>query len=161
MNSILNLLNENPRLTDKQIAVMLGKDEAEVSAAIAQFERDGIIGGYRAIIDWDRADSGAHRVTALVELRVTPRPDTGFDQIADELLDFEEVDSVHLMSGGYDFAVYVSGNTLQDIAQFVARRLSTLDSVVTTTTHFMLKRYKEHGVVLTGKRPDERRNTLL
>lgn len=159
-DNILKLLAENPRLSDKEIAVMLDMNEAEVSAQIAKFEKEGIICGYRAIVDWSKAANN-ESVTALIELKVTPRRDTGFDAIAEELIGFEEVESVHLMSGSYDFAVYVNGRSIQDIAMFVATRLSTIDSVMSTATHFVLKRYKDNGVLFGGEDKDERRIDLL
>lgn len=154
-NDILRLLCDNPRLTDHELAVMLDLPEADVSAVIRSLEREGIIGGYRAIVDWSRVEN-VEQVTALIELKVTPRHDTGFDEIASEILEFPEVETVHLMSGAYDFAVYVTGRSIQDIAMFVARRLSTLDSVMSTATHFVLKRYKDSGVILTQGEIDER-----
>lgn len=153
---LLDLLNENPRLTDKELAVMLDISEKEVTAEIERLENEGIIGGYRAIIDWSRVEQ-SDSVTALIEVRVTPRRDTGFDEIAAEILEFPEVETVHLMSGAYDFAVYVKARTMQEIAMFVARRISTLDSVISTATHFVLKSYKENGILLSGKDEDERR----
>ena len=160
MKTILDLLNENPRMSDHDIAVMLNMDEAAVSAEIARLEKEGIICGYRAIVDWSKVEQN-DSVTALIELKVTPRRDTGFDEIAEEILAFDEVDSIHLMSGSYDFAVYVTGRTIQDIAMFVARRLSTIDSVTSTATHFVLKKYKDNGVLLVGSEEDERRIDLL
>ena len=159
-NNVLYLLAENPRLSNKEIAAMLAMDEAAVAAEIARLEKEGIICGYRAVVDWTKTDA-PEMVTALIELKVTPRRDTGFDAIADELLAFEEVQSVHLMSGAYDFAVYVKGRTIQDIAMFVARRLSTIDSVMSTATHFVLKKYKDDGILLTAGEVDERRIDLL
>ena len=161
MKELLALIKQNPRLTNKQIASALGRKESDVAAEIAELERSGIICGYRTMIDWTKTGDD-HKVTALIELKVTPRRDTGFDAIAEEILSLKEVESLHLMSGGYDFAVYVTGKTLQDVAQFVARQLSTIDSVVSTATTFILKRYKESGVVMDDiKTTDERRNTLL
>lgn len=159
MNDIIRLLSDNPRLTNKQIAVMLGMEEREVSDAIAKYESEGIIGGYRAVVDWDRIED--NRVTALIELRVTPRRDTGFDAIAQELLEMPEVESVYLMSGAYDFAVYVTGRTIQDISSFVARRLSTIESVQSTATHFVLRRYKDSGLVLKNEGDDNGRMELV
>ena len=159
-DNILRLLSENPRLSDKQIAVLLGISEAEVSTEIAMLEKDGVINGYRAVIDWSRVDS-VSKVTALIELKVIPRRDTGFDSIAEELISFPEVESVHLMSGAFDFAVYVTGRSFEDIALFVARRLSTIESVQSTATHFMLKRYKDSGVILGTNEVDERGSDLL
>jgi len=160
MKNILDLLAENPRLSNRDIAVMLDMDEASVSAEIARLEKEGVICGYRAIVDWSKVTE-RESVTALIELKVTPRRDTGFDEIAEEILAFDEVDSIHLMSGAYDFAVYVTGRTIQDIAMFVARRLSTIESVMSTATHFVLKKYKDSGVFLTGTEEDERRIDLL
>lgn len=160
MKTILDLLVENPRLSNHDIAVMLNMDEAAVSEEIARLEKEGVICGYRAIVDWSKVER-KETVTALIELKVTPRRDTGFDEIAEEILAFDEVDSIHLMSGSYDFAVYVTGRSIQDIAMFVARRLSTIESVMSTATHFVLKKYKDNGVLLVGSEKDERRIDLL
>lgn len=156
MDKLLTLLNENARLTPAQLAAMLGKTEEEVRDEIAAYEKAGIIRGYKALINWEKAD--ANKAFALIELRVTPKRDRGFDEIAQRIMQFEEVDSVYLMSGGFDLAVTVHGNTMQEIAMFVARRLSPLDSVLSTATHFILTRYKDGGVVLnTEDEKDERR----
>ncbi|MBE6758949.1 MAG: Lrp/AsnC family transcriptional regulator [Ruminococcaceae bacterium] len=160
MKTILDLLAENPRLSNHDIAVMLNMDEAAVDAEIARLEKEGVVRGYRAIVDWSKVEQ-KESVIALIELKVTPRRDTGFDEIAEEILAFDEVDSVHLMSGAYDFAVYVTGRTIQDIAMFVARRLSTIESVMSTATHFVLKKYKDNGVLLVDSEEDERRIDLL
>jgi DNA-binding Lrp family transcriptional regulator len=154
MDKLLKLLDSDARLTNEQLAVMLGRTEQEVADQISEWERDGTIRGYKAIIDWERTDRAY--VTALIELRVTPKRDLGFDGIAETIMRFKEVESVYLMSGGYDLAVIVSGRTFKDIAMFVAKRLSTLDSVISTATHFMLRRYKESGVILLGEEKDER-----
>ncbi|HPU58822.1 MAG TPA: Lrp/AsnC family transcriptional regulator, partial [Candidatus Avimonas sp.] len=113
-----------------------------------------VIRGYKAVVDWEKTDRPY--VTALIELRVTPKRDFGFDSIAETIMRFNEVESVYLMSGGYDLAVIVSGRTFKDIAMFVAKRLSTLDSVISTATHFVLQRYKESGIILRGEEKDER-----
>ncbi len=154
MDKLLKLLDSNARLTNTQLAVMLGCSEKEVSDHIAEWERDGVIRGFKAIIDWERTDRAY--VTALIELRVTPKRDLGFEGIAETIMRFEEVESVYLMSGGYDLAVIVSGQTFKDIAMFVAKRLSTLDSVLSTATHFVLRRYKDSGVLFLGEEKDER-----
>lgn len=156
MNQLLNLLNENARLTNAQLAVMLDKSEAEVADAIAAYEKQGIIRGYKAIINWEKVPSN-NQVTALIELRVTPKRETGFDTIAHRIMEFEEVESVYLMSGGFDLAVMVHGQSMQEIAMFVAKRLSTLESVLSTATHFVLSRYKEGDVILNSEIPDDRR----
>lgn len=156
MNQLLNLLNENARLTNAQLAVMLDKSEAKVADAIASYEKQGIIRGYKAIINWEKVPSN-NQVTALIELRVTPKRETGFDTIAHRIMEFEEVESVYLMSGGFDLAVMVHGQSMQEIAMFVAKRLSTLESVLSTATHFVLSRYKEGDVILNSEIPDDRR----
>ena len=156
MKKLLNLLNENSRLTNAQLAVMLNKTEEEVASQIAEYEKAGIIRGYKAIINWEKVES-YNKVTALIELRVTPKRETGFDTIAHRIMQFEEVESVYLMSGGFDLAVMVHGQSMQDIAMFVAKRLSTLESVLSTATHFVLSRYKEGDVILTTENQDHRR----
>jgi len=133
---------------------MLGRSEKDVADQIAKWEREGVIRGYKAVVDWEKTDRPY--VTALIELRVTPKRDFGFDSIAETIMRFNEVESVYLMSGGYDLAVIVSGRTFKDIAMFVAKRLSTLDSVISTATHFVLQRYKESGIILRGEEKDER-----
>lgn len=156
MKKLLNLLNENSRLTNAQLAVMLNKTEEEVASQIAAYEEAGIIRGYKTIINWEKVES-YNKVTALIELRVTPKRETGFDTIAHRIMQFEEVESVYLMSGGFDLAVMVHGQSMQDIAMFVAKRLSTLESVLSTATHFVLSRYKEGDVILTTENEDRRR----
>ena len=154
MDKLLKLLDTNARLTNAQLAVMLDCSEEEVAANIAQWEENGVIRGYKAIIDWDRTDRSY--VTALIELRVTPKRDFGFESIAERIMRLDDVESVYLMSGGYDLAVIVSGRTFKDVAMFVAKRLSTLDSVVSTATHFVLRRYKDDGLLFLGEEQDER-----
>ena len=154
MDKLLKLLDTDARLTNAQLAVMLGCTEQEVAANIAEWENSGVIRGYKAVIDWERTDRAY--VTALIELRVTPKRDLGFEGIAETVMRFEEVESVYLMSGGYDLAVIVSGRTFKDVAMFVAKRLSTLDSVLSTATHFVLRRYKDSGVIFLGEEKDER-----
>jgi hypothetical protein len=146
MNDLLTLLSENARLTAAQLAVMLNKTEAEVAAAVKSYEESGVIKGYKALIDWDKAP--VKSASAIIELKVTPKKETGFDEIARRVMAFDEVESVYLMAGAYDFAVIVRAATIQDIAMFVAKRLSTLDSVISTATHFVLTRYKDSGMIL-------------
>ena len=159
MDRLLSLLQANARLTNQQLAVMLGREERDVEAAIAAYEKAGVIRGYQAVIDWDKTDSPT--VFARIEIKVTPKKDFGFEEIARTIMDLEQVQSVSLMSGGYDLAVTVSGKTFRDIALFVAHRLSPIESVNSTATHFILKKYKERGIVLEEEVPDERRMTLL
>ncbi len=155
---LLQLLEENARLSNKQLAVMLNCTEEEVEAAIADYESRGILKGYKALVNWEKADE--NHATALIELKVTPKRESGFDEIADRVMAFDEVESVRLMSGGFDLAVTVSGKSMQDIALFVARRLSPLDGVLATSTHFVLTRYKEGGVSFKDDEIDERRGML-
>jgi len=159
MDRLLNLLDENARLTTEQLAVMLNKTADEVANAIAEYEKQGVIRGYKALINWEKIDE--NKASALIELRVSPKRDRGFDEIANRIMQFDEVESVYLMSGGYDLAVKVHGKSMQEIAMFVMRRLSTLDSVLSTATHFILTRYKDGGVILNSEdEKDERRSVL-
>lgn len=159
MDRLLTLLDENARLTAAQLAVMLNKTENEVADEIAAYEKAGVIRGYKALINWEKVDE--NKASALIELRVSPKRDRGFDEIAGRIMQFEEVESVYLMSGGYDLAVKVHGRSMQEIAMFVMRRLSTLDSVLSTATHFILTRYKDGGVILNQEEErDERRSVL-
>lgn len=154
MDKLLKLLDSDARLTNAQLAVMLGCPEEQVAAQIAEWERSGVIRGYKAVIDWEKTDRAY--VTALIELRVSPKPDSGFESIAETVMRFDEVESVYLMSGGYDLAVTVNGRTFREVAMFVAKRLSPLDSVLSTATHFVLRRYKDSGVMFLGEPKDER-----
>jgi DNA-binding Lrp family transcriptional regulator len=159
MDQLLSLLSENARLSTAQLAAMLNKTESEVSDQIAEYEKAGVIRGYKALVNWEKVDK--NKASALIELRVSPKRDRGFDEIAGRIMQFEEVESVYLMSGGYDLAVKVHGKSMQDIAMFVMRRLSTLDSVLSTTTHFILTRYKDGGVILNpDEEKDERRSVF-
>lgn len=142
---ILKLLENDCRNTPAQIAAMLGASEDAVSAAIAELEADKTILGYKAMVDWDK--TGEEIVTALIEVKVTPQRGDGFDRIAERIYQFEEVESMYLMSGAYDFTVIISGRTLKEVANFVSARLSTIDGVIGTATHFILRKYKEkHSV---------------
>ncbi len=154
MDKLLKLLDSNARLTTEQLAVMLGRTEQEVADQMAELERSGAIRAYKALIDWDRTDR--EYVTAIIELRVTPKRDTGFDSIAQAIMRLEEVESVYLMSGGYDLSVVVTGRTFQEVAMFVAKRLSSMDAVLSTATHFVLRRYKDQGVMFLDEPKDER-----
>lgn len=154
MDKLLKLLDSNARLTDEQLAAMLNISEDEVRAQIAKLEKDGAIRAYKAVVDWDKTDRNC--VTAIIELKVTPRRDVGFEGIAEQIMAFEEVESVYLMSGGYDLSVRVTGRSFQEIAAFVAKRLAPLESVISTATHFVLRRYKESNVMFLGENQDER-----
>lgn len=155
---LIQLLNENARLTNAQLAVMLNTTEDAIKREIAVLEKSGVIRGYKPLINWDKVVSD--RASALIELKVSPRKETGFDTVAQQIMEFTEVESVYLMSGGFDLAVMVHGKTIQEIAMFVAKRLSTLDGVLSTATHFILSRYKESDVILTDDERDRREYTL-
>jgi len=142
---ILKLLENDCRTTPEQIAAMLGASLSEVVTAIAEMEADKIILGYKAMVDWDK--TGEETVTALIEVKVTPQRGDGFDRIAERIYQFEEVESMYLMSGAYDFTVIISGRTLKEVANFVSARLSTIDGVIGTATHFILTKYKEKHTV--------------
>lgn len=154
MDMLLKLLNKNARLTNEQLANMLNVSESEVRERIAKLEKDGALCAYKAVVNWEKTDR--ERVTAIIELKVIPRPDVGFEEIAERISAFDEVESVYLMSGGYDLSVRVNGHSFQEIASFVSKRLATLDSVQSTATHFILSRYKESSVAFTTKEKDER-----
>ncbi|NLL46298.1 MAG: Lrp/AsnC family transcriptional regulator [Clostridiales bacterium] len=158
MNDILKLLEQNSRYTARDLASMLGMEEAAVEAAIAKYEEDKVILGYQALIDWDRA--GEEFVTALIEVKVTPQLGDGFDRIAERIYQYDEVESVYLMSGAFDLSVIISGKTLKEVAQFVARRLSTIEGVTSTATHFILKKYKEKHC-LFRKQEEQKERTLF
>jgi DNA-binding Lrp family transcriptional regulator len=152
--NILEILTEDARTTPDRIAVMTGSDEATVREAITSLEERGILVKYSAMINWDLA--GGEEVEALIEVRVTPQRDQGFDAIAERIYRFEEVSSVYLMSGAYDLMVLVRGNTIKQLALFVSEKLSTLEHVNSTATHFVLKKYKNAGVILEAAHRDER-----
>ena len=154
MEQILELLQDDAQLTPSQLAVMLGESEEAVAKAIAQYEREGVIRGYHALVNWERTET--QKASALIELRITPKKDTGFDEIAGRIMNFPEVESVYLMSGGYDLMVILEGKTLREVSSFVSDKLSTLDTVLSTATHFILKKYKDHGTVLSQIKEDER-----
>ncbi|MDR0294221.1 MAG: Lrp/AsnC family transcriptional regulator [Oscillospiraceae bacterium] len=144
MKKILHLLESDATLTARQIAVMLEKEEAEVAADIAAARESGALLGMRAVVDWEKA--GGDYVTAMIEVRVTPQRGEGFDRVAERIYQYEEVQSLYLMSGGYDFLVVITGRSLREVALFVSEKLSALESVTGTATHFLLKKYKEGGV---------------
>ncbi len=146
-DELLRLLENNSRIDLHEAAILVGAEEAEVANAIAEMERDKVICGYYTLIDWDKTND--ERVTALIEVRVTPQRGTGFDDIAERIMKYDEVKAVYLMSGGFDFTVIIEEKTMKEIAQFVTSKLSTLDSILNTSTHFILKKYKDYGTVLS------------
>ena len=152
---LLKLLEKDCRATPDQLAAMLGVPTEQVRGEIAALEKENVILGYNAMIDWDR--TGEEVVTAMIEVRVTPQRGDGFERIAERIYQFEEVESLYLMSGAYNFAVTITGRTLKEVASFVSARLSTIDGVTGTATHFILKKYKEKGVVFEATAVQEER----
>ena len=154
MEKLLKLLKTNARLTNAELAVMLGKTENEVANDIEELENDGIITGYSAIVD--EAVYDPHSVTALIELKVTPQSQSGYDDIAKSIAAYEQVESVRLMSGAYDILVSVTGSNIRDVSRFVAEKLAAIDAVQSTTTHFLLRSYKVNGISIMPDETDER-----
>lgn len=146
---ILSLLQEDARQSAEQMAVMLGKKEEEVKIAIEEMEIDGIIVKYNALVNYDKLDEEC--VQALIEVKVTPQRNRGFDAIAEDIFRFKEVKSLYLMSGGFDLAVFVEGKSIKEVAMFVSERLSLLDTVISTATHFILKKFKVEGTIMDEK----------
>lgn len=151
---ILALLENDARLSSGVIAAMLEEDAAVVSDAIAELEADKVIIGYSAVIDWEKV--GVSDVTAMIEVKVAPEREVGFNAAAERIYRFPEVANVYLMSGTYDLAVMVQGETLNDVAHFVSHKLSTLEAVQSTTTHFILKRYKQNHFIFGEQEEDKR-----
>ena len=151
---ILLYLEKHSRVDLGELAVLLGTDEVTVANEISAMERAKIICGYHTLIDWEKVSD--EKVTALIEVRVTPMRGQGFDSIAERIYNYPEVRSVYLISGAYDLMVILEGKTLKQVSGFVSDKLSTLDSVLSTATHFILKKYKDHGTIFTKKSKDER-----
>ena len=151
---ILELLEKDAKLKASELAVMLGLEEDEVSAAINNFEKTGIIRGYHALVNWDKTDD--EKVSALIELKVTPQRGNGFDKIAEKIYQYPEVDSLYLMSGRFDFTVMLRKATMKEIAHFVASKLAVIDGVQSTATHVVLLRYKDRGFIMTDEEKQKR-----
>ena len=156
MNELLKLLEDNARLTNEQLALMMGKEVGEIRDMIEKFQRDRVVLGYKAIIDWDKTDKES--VSALIEVKITPQRDRGFDRVAEKIYNYPEVESLYLMSGGYDFAVMIEGKTMKEVAYFVAMKLAPIEDVIATSTHFVLRKYKDKGVIYGAEPVDERGN---
>lgn len=156
MDQILKILEDDARLTPAQIATMTDSDEVEIKKVIKDYEDEGVIVGYQTLIDWDRTKR--EFVSAVIELKVQPEQEHGFDAVAEKIYRYPEVQALMLMSGGYDLQVIIEGRTLRDVAHFVASKLSTIDGVISTATHFVLKKYKDHGVIYEAPEIDERSN---
>ena len=154
MKKLLQLLEEDCTLTHEQLAAMTGMTVEEVKADIKKFEDDKVILGYKAIVDWDQTDRES--VTALIEVNIIPQRNEGFDRVAERIYQYDEVESVYLMSGSYDLTVIISGRTLKEVAQFVGQRLAPLEGVTGTATHFILKKYKEKRLIFKKHEEQER-----
>ncbi len=153
MDNLLQLLEGDCTLSKKQLAAMVGTSVERVEEAIRDYEKKGVIQGYKAVIDWDATDREA--VTALIEVKVEPQRDNGFDRVAERIYQYEEVESCYLMSGDFDMTVIISGRTLQEVARFVSQKLSTIDAVKSTATHFILKKYKESHLIFKKREKQE------
>lgn len=155
---LLRLLEQNCRVSTEQIAMMLGKETGEIKDLLQKLEEERVILGYKAIVDWDRLENES--VNALIELKIIPQKDQGFDKVAKKIYNYPEVESLYLMSGSYDLCVQLKGKTMKEVAFFVARKLAMMDEVVETSTHFVLKKYKDTGVIFADPKADERGNVI-
>lgn len=151
---ILKYLETNSKADLGELAVLLGLEEAEVANEIAAMEKEKIICGYHTLIDWDKA--GDDRLNALIEVRVTPQRERGFDRTAERICNYPEVSAAYLISGGYDILITLEGRTLLEVSRFVSEKLAPVDEIISTTTHFILKKYKDHGTILARKSKSER-----
>ena len=151
---LLTIIEKNSRIDLKDLAVMFGRDEIDIANELQKLEEEGIICGYHTLINWDK--TSIDKVTALIEVKVTPQRGQGFDRIASRIYNYPEVRDVYLISGGFDLLVTLEEKSLKDIARFVSEKLSTLDSILSTATHFILKKYKDHGTIVDAKIEDER-----
>lgn len=159
MEKLLELIEDNASLTEREIALMLSKEEGEVRDMIRRLESEGVILGRKTIIDWDKTDK--EYVNALIEVKVMPQRDDGFDKIAEKICNYPEIKSLYLMSGGFDFTVLIEGKTMKEVAFFVARKLAPIEFVTSTATHFVLKKYKDKGVVYKAPEDDKRGQLLI
>ncbi len=157
---VLHLLEEDPRLTAENLATMLDKETGEIKDIIEKYEKDGVIVGYRTLIDWE--DTDVECVTALIELKVTPKRDGGYDRVAEQIYNYPEVKDMYLMSGGFDFTVIIEGKSMKEVALFVAEKLACAEGVISTATHFVLRKYKTEGVIHGAKaHVDEREKGFM
>ncbi len=151
---LLSIIEKNSRIDLKELAVLLGTNEETVFNKITELEKAGVICGYHTLIDWDKISD--EKVTALIEVRVTPQRGQGFDSIAERIYNYPEVNSVYLISGGYDLLITLQGKSLREVSAFVSNKLSPLEAVLSTATHFILKKYKDHGTIMEVKQKDSR-----
>ncbi len=158
MKELLKLLENDAKLSPHALSLMLEKEEGDIKAMIEGYERDSVILGYRTVIDWDKTN--AEYVTALIELKITPQRGHGYDLVAEKIYNYPEVESLYLMSGGFDLAVFIKGKTMREVAFFVAEKLATLEDVISTSTHFLLRKYKDNNVIYGAVPVDERGNII-
>ncbi len=151
---LLAVIEKNSRIDLKELAIVVGVDVAAVMNELEAMEQEHIICGYHTMINWEK--TGVEKVTAMIEVRVTPQRGMGFDKVAERIYNYPEVESVYLISGGFDFMVILEGKTLREVSQFVSDKLSPLDSILSTKTNFILKKYKDHGTVMAEPAKDER-----
>ncbi|MBQ2767389.1 MAG: Lrp/AsnC family transcriptional regulator [Clostridia bacterium] len=158
MDQLLKMLEDDATLTPEQIALMCEKEVGDIRSLIKKYEKEGVILGYKTIIDWDKTDR--EYVSALIELKVTPQRDRGFDKVAEKIYNYPEVQSLYLMSGSFDLAVFIEGKTMREVAYFVAQKLAPLEYIQATATHFILRKYKDKGVIYGTVEVDERGNII-
>ena len=158
-NEILRMLENNSRIDLHDLAIMLGTDDSVVLQEIEQMEKEGVICGYPTLINWDKTDT--EKVTALIEVSVTPQRGQGFEKLAERICNYTEIMSIYLLSGAFDFVVFLEGKTLKEVSMFVSTKLSTLEAVSGTATHFVLKKYKDHGMILMEKGESNRMKVTL
>ena len=152
---LLAIIEKNSRIDIHDLAILLGESEAAVANEIAEMEKEHIICGYHTLINWD--NTGEEKVNAMIEVKVTPQRDMGFNKVAERIYKFEEVESVYLMSGGFDLTVIIEGKSMKEVSRFVTEKLSTLEYITSTATYFVLKKYKEHGLIMTDEKHDSER----
>lgn len=158
MKELLKLLENDSRLSPETLALMLGKEVGDIRTMIEGYERDGVILGYKTMIDWDKADT--EHVNALIELKITPQRDRGYEYVAQKIYNYPEVESLYLMSGSFDLAVFIEGKTMREVAFFVAEKLAPIEDVISTATHFVLRKYKDKGIIYGAVPVDERGNII-
>ena len=158
MNELLRLLENDARLSPEALALMLDKEVGDIKKMIEDYERDGVILGYHTEIDWDKTNH--EYVCAMIEIKITPQRDRGYNHVAQKIYNYPEVESLYLMSGGFDLAVFINGRTMREVALFVAEKLATIEDVISTATHFVLRKYKDNNVIYGAAPVDERGNDL-
>ena len=156
MNELLRLLENDARLSPEALALMLDKEVGDIKKMIEDYERDGVILGYHTEIDWDKTNH--EYVCAMIEIKITPQRDRGYNHVAQKIYNYPEVESLYLMSGGFDLAVFINGRTMREVALFVAEKLATIEDVISTATHFVLRKYKDNNVIYGAAPIDERGN---